>query len=147
MDLPGMINKMKNHPEISKAGMVLYHNGVVRATSREGQEVTGLEVTVNQPLIDEILAQAKARPGIVEVMVHIESDKPLMVGDDVTVTVLSISGNQVRIGVTAPRHVPVHREEIYERVFPTPVGMNRRYLMDFSTTSCVPHNRGDEPTA
>ena len=43
-------------------------------------------------------------------------NEKLMVGDDVTVTVLSISGNQVRIGVTAPRHVPVHREEIYDKV-------------------------------
>ena len=43
-------------------------------------------------------------------------NEKLMVGDDVTVTVLSISGNQVRIGVNAPRHVPVHREEIYEKV-------------------------------
>jgi len=43
-------------------------------------------------------------------------NEKLMVGDDVTVTVLSISGNQVRIGVNAPRHVPVHREEIYDKV-------------------------------
>ena len=43
-------------------------------------------------------------------------NQKLMVGDDVTVTVLSISGNQVRIGVAAPRHVPVHREEIYDKV-------------------------------
>ena len=43
-------------------------------------------------------------------------NEKLMVGDDVTVTVLSISGNQVRIGVNAPRHVAVHREEIYEKV-------------------------------
>jgi carbon storage regulator len=43
-------------------------------------------------------------------------NEKLMVGDDVTVTVLSISGNQVRIGVTAPRHVPVHREEVYDKV-------------------------------
>ena len=43
-------------------------------------------------------------------------NEKLMVGDDVTVTVLSISGNQVRIGVNAPRHVPVHREEIYEKI-------------------------------
>jgi carbon storage regulator len=40
----------------------------------------------------------------------------LIIGDDVTVNVLGVKGNQVRIGVDAPKDVPVHREEVYDRL-------------------------------
>ena len=40
----------------------------------------------------------------------------LMVGDDVTVTVLGVKGGQVRLGINAPKEVPVHRSEVYEKI-------------------------------
>ncbi len=40
----------------------------------------------------------------------------IIVGDDVKITVLGVKGNQVRLGIDAPKHLPVHREEIYERI-------------------------------
>lgn len=45
-----------------------------------------------------------------------KTSETLMIGSDVTVTVLGVKGNQVRIGVDAPKNVEVHREEIYNRI-------------------------------
>ncbi len=51
----------------------------------------------------------------------------LMIGDSVTVTVLGVKGNQVRVGITAPKDVAVHREEIFQRLHkddaPTPASV------------------------
>jgi carbon storage regulator len=50
----------------------------------------------------------------------------LMIGNDVTVTVLSVKGNQVRLGINAPKNVAVHREEVFARI-------NREHQGDTNT--------------
>ena len=64
----------------------------------------------------------------------------LMVGDDVTVTVLGVKGNQVRLGVNAPREVAVHREEIYERIKAEKQAMSNRRLrlIDRRQSNAIP---------
>jgi carbon storage regulator len=43
-------------------------------------------------------------------------DESIMIGDDVVVTIVDIRGDKVRLGIQAPQHVPVHRQEVYEAI-------------------------------
>lgn len=45
-----------------------------------------------------------------------QRDETIMIGDDVEITVVDIRGDKVRLGITAPSHVPVHRKEVYDAI-------------------------------
>lgn len=45
-----------------------------------------------------------------------KTDETIVIGDDIKVTILGVAGKQIRIGIEAPSEVPVHREEIYDRI-------------------------------
>ncbi|MBF0203459.1 MAG: molybdenum cofactor biosynthesis protein MoaE, partial [Desulfamplus sp.] len=83
MSLDNLKKRIKEHPDYAKVGMVLYHNGVVRLTTRDGEEVTGLSLTVDHDKLQKIIAEQKAKSGIVEVIVEIQENRTLNVGDDV----------------------------------------------------------------
>jgi carbon storage regulator len=73
------------------------------------------------------------REGLTMLILTRRVGETLMIGDSVTVTVLGVKGNQVRIGITAPKDVAVHREEIFQRiqkddVAPTPAGADAQGL-------------------
>jgi molybdopterin synthase catalytic subunit len=83
MDINNMMQEIKDHPNFDKVGMILCHNGVVRATSRDGRRVSGLKVAVDHPKLDQVLAAQKQKPGIIEIKVEIAENRDLVVGDDV----------------------------------------------------------------
>ena len=83
MRLDEFIEEIKNHPDFDRVGMVLCHNGVVRATSRDGRKVKGLRVAADHEKLRQILAEQKRKPGILDIRVKIAENRDLSVGDDV----------------------------------------------------------------
>jgi molybdopterin synthase catalytic subunit len=89
MNVNEMMQQIKEHPEFEKVGMVLCHNGVVRATSRDGRKVSGLRVSVDHQTLNRILDEQKQKPGILDIQVQIAENKDLEVGDDVMLLVVA----------------------------------------------------------
>ena len=74
MDISAAIAALKKEPGFAeKVGMVLVHNGVARATSRTGEPVASLDVTVNQELVETLRQEYEKRPGIFRVLIEAKS--------------------------------------------------------------------------
>ena len=82
MDLNELIKSLKAHPEQRRIGMIASHVGIVRGTSRNGRDVTGIEVAYDHDKIKRIIDDVKAKQGIVEVLVD-ANEGGLKVGDDI----------------------------------------------------------------
>ncbi len=91
MDINRMIEAIKNRPDFDKVGMVLCHNGVVRATSRDGRKVSGLRVAVDHDKLEQIISEQRRKPGIQDIRVEIAENRDLAVGDDVML--LAVAGD------------------------------------------------------
>ena len=89
MSLTQLIERIKQHPDYPKVGMILCHNGVVRATSRDGRQVSGLRIVVDTEKLRQVVETHKSRAGIVEILVHINGDMDLKVGEDVMYIVVA----------------------------------------------------------
>ncbi|HUV50546.1 MAG TPA: molybdenum cofactor biosynthesis protein MoaE [Anaerolineae bacterium] len=89
MNLNNLINAIKKHPDYSKTGMILCHNGVVRGTSRDGRQVSGLRIVVDREKLRNVITENKKRKGIIEILIEIAENKDLSVGDDVMFLVVA----------------------------------------------------------
>jgi molybdopterin synthase catalytic subunit len=89
VSVDSLIARIKAHPEISKAGMILCHNGIVRASDRSGaKKVKGLIVAVDHAAIEQIRLWAESRPGIVAVAIE-ALEGEFHVGDDLLYVVVA----------------------------------------------------------
>ncbi|MBT3312242.1 MAG: molybdenum cofactor biosynthesis protein MoaE [Desulfobacterales bacterium] len=89
MNINRLIQTVKKHPDYNDAGMILCHNGVVRNASRDGGKVSGLRVKVDTEKLTSIIDEHKKRSGIIEILIEINEDRDLSVGDDVMFLVVA----------------------------------------------------------
>lgn len=90
MNLNALREKVKAHPDYDKVGMVLCHNGVVRATSRDGRPVSAISIKVDWDKLKEIIDEHKSYTGIVDIQVELADEhRRLDVGEDVMFIVVA----------------------------------------------------------
>jgi molybdopterin synthase catalytic subunit len=88
MDIQGMIQRVREHREARKIGMIASHLGIVRGTSRGGAEVERIEVVYDYDVIRSIIDDVRSMPGIVEVLVDTK-EGVLEVGDEILAVVVA----------------------------------------------------------
>ncbi len=76
-----MIQQIKQREDAHKIGMILTHNGIVRGSSRDGTPVSRVKVEAKRDVIDQIVAEQKQCPGIIEILVQV-NEGDLKVGED-----------------------------------------------------------------
>ena len=88
MDLNNMIATIKANPNFHNTGMIASHIGIVRSFSRNGKTVEAVDVEFDQAKVQQVLADIKSRPGIVDVLIHTSSGH-LAVGDEIMAVVVA----------------------------------------------------------
>jgi molybdopterin synthase catalytic subunit len=84
-----MIDTIKKHPDYHRIGMILCHNGIVRGTSRDGRQVSGLTIVVDHKKLHQVINTYKQQPGIIEILVEIADNRRLSVGEDAMLLVVA----------------------------------------------------------
>lgn len=82
MEIAEFLQRIKNRPDFDRVGMILCHNGVVRGFSRDGRRVSAVHVDVNRDVLQALVKEMEARPGIVEVIAEV-NEGMLPVGADI----------------------------------------------------------------
>lgn len=90
MDVISILQNIKAHPEYRNAGMVLIHNGTVRATSRKGMPVSTLVLKPDRAKLNEIVTIMKKRTGIIEIIAEV-NEGTLVPGDDIMI--IAVAGD------------------------------------------------------
>lgn len=88
MKLEEMVARIKVHPRIAEAGMILCHNGIVRGSSKGGERVSEIRVKARHGALAELIAEIKARPGIIEVLAEL-NEGTLKVGEDIMLVAIA----------------------------------------------------------
>lgn len=88
MNIQAMIEKVKNHSDSDKIGMITSHLGIVRGHSRDGKDVLAVQVEYEREYIDKIINEMKGKPGIVEVLVE-TNDGRVELGDELLAVVVA----------------------------------------------------------